>query len=78
MPGPRFARNRPTGVSGPSGRSSSIRLSPTRSGCRLDALVLDALAVLEAGAEELLVDEQRRVEIGDRDPDVMNVLGAMT
>ena len=29
-PGPRFARNLPTGVSSPSAASSSIRLSPTR------------------------------------------------
>ena len=29
MPGPRFARNLPTGVSAPSGLSSSTRLSPT-------------------------------------------------
>src|SRR4051812_26129830 len=31
MPGPRLARNRPTGVSSPSAESSSTRLSPTRS-----------------------------------------------
>src|ERR671936_573978 len=31
MPGPRFARNRPTGVSSPSGSSSSTRPSPIRS-----------------------------------------------
>ena len=40
-PDPRFARNRPTGVSFPVGASSSTRLSPTSTGGGLDALVAD-------------------------------------
>jgi hypothetical protein len=38
----------------------------------LDSLILDALAVLEAAAEQPLVRLDRRVEVFDGDPDVMN------
>ena len=55
MPGPRFARKRPTGVSSPSAASSSTRLVADAHRRRLDALLLDALAMLEPAAEQPLV-----------------------
>ena len=42
---------------------------------RLDALILDADAVLESGAEVALVRRDRLVEIGDREADVMDPAG---
>src|SRR6185503_13090345 len=50
-------------------------LDPARAGVkrrRLDALRLERLPILEAGAEESLVDEEGRVEVGDGDPDVVD------
>lgn len=41
-------------------------------GCRLDALVLDANAMLDATAEEALVRPHRLVEVDDRDADMMD------
>lgn len=38
----------------------------------LDALLVDAPAMLEPPAEQLLVRPDRLVEVGDRDPDVVN------
>ena len=72
MPGPRRSRNCPTGVSGSSEASSSIRPSPTRSERRLDALVVERLAQLELGAEEPPVGLDGLVEIGDRDAEVVD------
>ena len=40
---------------------------------RLDALVVDALAVLERRAEQRRPARDRRVEVVDRDPDVVDV-----
>jgi hypothetical protein len=40
--------------------------------CRLDSLVVDALPVLEAAAEQPLVRGHGGVEVSDRDSDVMN------
>lgn len=39
-----------------------------------DALMLDARPVLECRAEEALVGRDRRVEVGDRDTEMMNSL----
>jgi hypothetical protein len=39
---------------------------------RLDALLLDTLAMLEPAAEQALVRRHRLVEVCDRDPDVVN------
>ena len=76
MPGPRLARNLPTGVSGPSDASSSTRPSPTRIEHGLDALVGHRLAVLELGAEQALVGLDRPVEVRDRDAEVMDPVAA--
>ena len=40
--------------------------------CRLDALLVDALAMLEPAAEQPLVRRHRRIEVLDGDPDVMD------
>ena len=51
------------------------QLDPARAdadGRRLDALLLDALAMLDAAAEEPLVRSHRLVEVRDRDADVMD------
>ena len=45
---------------------------PHSHGRGLDALLLDALTMLEPSAEEPLVRGDRGVEILDRDPDVMD------
>ncbi len=41
--------------------------------CRLDALVVDALAVLQRRAEQRRPADDRRVEVVDRNPDVVDV-----
>ena len=56
MPGPRFARNLPTGVSGPSGREQLDPAVADAQRRRLDALVLDA----SRGARASRAEERAR------------------
>ncbi len=77
IPGPRFARKRPTGVSSPSAPSSSSRLVADADGRRLDALLLHARAVLEPRAEQALVRVEGAVEILDRETDVVHRAGRL-
>ena len=70
-PGPRFARNRPTGVSAPSGRQE---LDPPGAGTQrdgVDTLLLEAVAMLDLRLEQPRIRLDGCVEIGDRDPDVV-------
>ena len=72
MPGPRLARNLPTGVSSPSAASSSTRPSPIRSDAASHALLVDRRLMLDLGAEEPLVGLERLIEILDGDAEMMN------
>ena len=71
-PGPRRARNRPTGVSSPVGARSSIRPVADEQRGRLDALLRERVAVLDLRAEETLVGLDRPVEVGDGDAEMVD------
>ena len=72
IPGPREARNRPTGESSSSGVSSSTPSAAHEHRGRLDALIGHRRAVLELGAEQPLVRPERLVEVSDRNAEVMD------
>ena len=66
MPGPRWARKRPTGVSSPRRCEQLDPAAADEHGRRLDALLGDDLAVLEGGAEQARVRLDGLVEVGER------------
>ena len=71
-PGPRLARKRPTGVSSRERREQlHVALADVEQR-GLDALLGDRLAVHERHAVGVAVEGDRRVEVLDRDPDVVD------
>ena len=72
-PGLAWRGTLPTGVSGPSGCSSSIREAPTRSDAASTPWSSTVSRCSTVGAEQRGVPVDRGVEIVDRDPDVMDV-----
>ncbi len=71
-PGPRFSRNRPTGVSGPSGAQQLDADVADVHRCRLDSLLRHRLAVLEGRPQQPLVGADGGVEVGHGMPDMMD------
>ncbi len=74
MPGPRVARNLPTGVSSPSDASSSTRLVADAHRRRFDTLLGNRVAMLHLGAEQPPIGVDRVVEILDGDSEMVNPL----
>ena len=70
MPGPRFARNLPTGVSGALGDISSMSDSPN--GSEKDGCSVDLFRRMRLDPEDITVERNRRLEITDRYSDVSN------